>query len=58
MMQRLATVAALALPATLAAPTRAPNYHGCLTPLAKSFAYCNLNSTHDQRAQVRQHFTI
>jgi hypothetical protein len=29
-----------------------PNYHGCLTPLAQSFAYCNLNNTNEERAMA------
>ena len=26
-----------------------PNYHGCATPLAKSFAYCNVSLSYDER---------
>ena len=27
-----------------------PNYHGCLTPRAQSFAYCILKNTNEERA--------
>lgn len=41
----------LALASALAAgAAAAPNYHGCLTPKAQTFAYCDLNSTHEERA--------
>ncbi len=46
-----ATVAALTLVAGVSGSSAtAPNYHGCLTPLARSFPYCNLNLTHEARA--------
>ena len=42
---------ALALVAATAGASSAPNYHGCSSPLARSFAYCNLNLTHEARTE-------
>ena len=47
-----AAAAALSFSAATASPSGVPNYHGCLTPLAKSFQYCNLTLTPSQRADA------
>ena len=52
-----AATATSALPAGTAAatPPPAPNYHGCVTELARSFAYCTTSLTHEERARSLVH---
>ena len=51
MVPYIAAAAALVLLLGSADAASAPNYHGCLSPVARALPYCNLNLTHEARAQ-------
>ena len=45
-----AALAGCAAAATNSSSSGVPNYHGCLTAEARSFEYCDLNLTHEERS--------